>query len=423
MEVRPGYKQTKVGVIPADWEALPLGHVIEYVKGFAFSAEDYQSHGIRIIRVSDTTCDGIKDKDAIYINESKAKSFRKWSLREGDLIVSTVGSKPPMYDSIVGKATFVQAKDRCALLNQNAVIIRARKWSIGLQRLLHNHLRQKRYLNHIEMIYRGNANQASITLKELFEYPIPLPPTKAEQEAIAEALSDADSLIESLEHLIAKKRQIKQGTMQELLTDKKRLPGFSGEWEVKTLGDLGNCFAGGTPSTFHPEYWGGEICWLPSGRVQNCILECRPEDEIRITKRGLEESAAKLIKAQSVLVAITGATCANIACLEFEASANQSVVAIEPISTVNYRFIYYSMLMERDTILSLQSGSAQGGVNLKTTKSIQLQIPSLPEQTAIAAILSDMDTEINTLEAKLTKARQIKQGMMQELLTGRIRLI
>ena len=81
------------------------------------------------------------------------------------------------------------------------------------------------------------------------------------------------------------------------------------------------------------------------------------------------------------------------------------------------------MLMERDTILSLQSGSAQGGVNLKTTKSIQLQIPSLPEQTARAAILSDMDTEINTLEAKLTKARQIKQGMMQELLTGRIRLI
>ena len=244
MELKPGYKQTEVGVIPEDWEVKSLGQIMEYIKGFPFKADDYQSHGIRVLRVSDTTYDGIREGGGIYIDEKKAKSCLKWSLKEGDLIVSTVGSKPPMYSSMVGKVTFIQARDSGSLLNQNAVILRGRSSSIAIQRVLHNHFRQGRYLKYIEKIFRGNANQASITLRELLEYRIPFTPFGAEQEAIAEALSDADALIESLEQLIAKKRQIKQGAMQELLTGKNRLPGFSGEWEVKTLGEIANIKTG-----------------------------------------------------------------------------------------------------------------------------------------------------------------------------------
>ena len=146
-ELKPGYEHTEVGVIPEDWELLPLGQVTEYIKGFAFKADDYCSHGIRILRVSDTTYDGVKDGEGIYLDAVKANSFRKWALKEGDLVVSTVGSKPPMYDSMVGKATYIRVKDNGALLNQNAVILRSKQWSLALQHLLHNHLSQKSLFN------------------------------------------------------------------------------------------------------------------------------------------------------------------------------------------------------------------------------------------------------------------------------------
>ncbi len=189
------------------------------------------------------------------------------------------------------------------------------------------------------------------------------------------------------------------------------------------MGEIGHCFAGGTPSTVRSDYWGGHVYWLPSGRVQNNILEEPTDAEITITRIGLEESAAKKIRAQSVLVAITGATCANVAMLQFEAAANQSVVAIEPFPGTDYRYLFYGLLMERGQILSLQNGSAQGGVNLKTMKGIEVCCPSLPEQTAIAEVLSDMDAELAALTQRRDKTRALKQGMMQELLTGRIRLV
>jgi type I restriction enzyme S subunit len=207
------------------------------------------------------------------------------------------------------------------------------------------------------------------------------------------------------------------------LTGKTRLPGFSGEWQVTNISDVGSSFAGGTPSTILKSYWGGDKYWLPSGRVQNDILSGPLETEIKITQLGLDKSAAKIIKPNSVLMAITGATCANVALLMFSAAANQSVVAIEPNETTDAQFLFYSLLMERNQILSKQSGSAQGGINLKTVKSIEIKLPKLEEQQAIAKVLFDMDDEINELGQRRTKTIAVKQGMMQELLTGRTRLV
>jgi type I restriction enzyme S subunit len=132
---------------------------------------------------------------------------------------------------------------------------------------------------------------------------------------------------------------------------------------------------------------------------------------------------AKRITPCSVLVAITGATCANVSLLQFEAAANQSVVAIEPFDETDARYIFYALLMERGQILSRQSGSAQGGVNLKAVKRIVIRCPLLNEQVAIAAVLSDMDAELAALEARRDKTSALKQAMMQELLTGKTRLV
>jgi type I restriction enzyme, S subunit len=411
--MNPGYKETEVGVIPDDWEVATISDVADKITvGFVGSMSHlFTRQGVPLLRGQNVLPNKLDLADTRFISQETHRQWKKSALQPGDVVMVRVGY--PGTSCVIPQGL---GEANAASL----VVVRptTKKVSAPFLSLVINSGFGKRQ---IDSYLVGGAQQVLNTATAaIFKLPVP---TKAEQEAIAGALSDGDALIESLEQLVAKKRQLRQGAMQELLTGRKRLRGFSGEWEVKAVGEVGDCFAGGTPSTFRPEYWGGAVWWLPSGRVQNCILDCPSENETRITKRGLAESAAKLIKAHSVLVAITGATCANVACLEFEASANQSVVAIEPDSAVNYRFVYYSMLMKRATILSLQSGSAQGGVNLKAVKSIPLRLPSLPEQTAIAAILSDMDEEIAALEAKLAKTQHIKQGMMQELLTGRIRLV
>lgn len=206
----------------SEWEVKRLGEVVEYIKGYPFKSKDYCSEGIRIIRVSDTTYDSIKEENQIYINEQKAKKFSKWLLKENDLIISTVGSKPPMYDSLVGKCTIVYKKHEGSLLNQNAVLVRAKNKNVSTQKILYYNLKTNRYINHIKSIFRGNANQASINLDDVFKFPIPLP-SLPEQKAIAQILSDMDAEIEALEKKLDKYKKIKEGMMEKLLTGQVRL--------------------------------------------------------------------------------------------------------------------------------------------------------------------------------------------------------
>ena len=161
---------------------------------------------------------------------------------------------------------------------------------------------------------------------------------------------------------------------------------------------------------------------MQSGAVQNCVIS--PKAVVRkITDEGLKNSAAYLIAPDSVLIAITGATCANIGYLPFESCANQSVVSIEPHEGVSAKFLYFMLLTQRLNILSNRGGSAQGGVTLKALKALEVTIPtSLDEQRAIAGTLSAMDEEIQALQEERDKYALVKQGMMQQLLTGKIRI-
>lgn len=406
MEIAEKYKQTDIGFIPSDWEVKSLDEIGKFSKGSGVKKDESLSGDIPCIRYGE-----IYTKHSDYIKQfysfiSEEVSNTAKRLKKGDILFAGSGeTKEEIGKSVafINEFEAYAGGDIVILTNSNAE-------PLFLGYLLNAPFIQKQKAS------RGQGDAVvHISATQLGAIKIPLPPTKAEQTAIATALSDADALISSLEKLIAKKRMIKQGAMQQLLQPKEG-------WEVKKLGAIGVCFAGGTPSTFNSEYWGGDIIWLPSGRVQNNILEIQ-DSEITITKIGLEESAAKLIKPNSVLVAITGATCGNIGLLKFQAAANQSVIAIEPNECNEYRFLYYSLLMKRKDILTNQTGSAQGGVNLKAIKSLDISAPNKEEQTRIATILSDMDAEINALETKLDKYRKVKLGMMQNLLTGKIRLI
>jgi len=263
-----------------------------------------------------------------------------------------------------------------------------------------------------------NINQES--LKKLL---IAFPPSPTEQRAIADALSDTDSLIDSLEQLIAKKRDIKQAAMQQLLTGKTRLGGFTEKWETKRIGEFTDCCAGGTPSTIIDEYWGGSIRWMNSGELN---LKRVHEVEGRITEWGLRNSSTRLVPSRCVLIGLAGQgkTRGTVAINFVELCTNQSIAAIFPNESFSPEYLYFNLDSRYDELRSLSDGGGgRGGLNLTIIRSLEIPFPCPNEQAAIAAILTQIDDEILYLEAHLKKIREIKQGMMQQLLTGKVRLI
>ncbi|MGG0886823.1 restriction endonuclease subunit S [Brevibacillus parabrevis] len=255
------------------------------------------------------------------------------------------------------------------------------------------------------------------------------PKSKTEQRAIAAALSDADEYIAMLEKLIAKKRAVKQGAMQELLTGKRRLPGFEGEWMEKKVIELAKIFGrigfrGYTKQDIVKEKQGA-ISLSPSN-IENGKVNFYNSTYISWEK--YKESPEIILQVGDVVLVKTGSTFGKTAYIDFlpwEATINPQMVVFKEITT-DSRFFGYLLAFDEfqkqinDTIV----GGAIPTLSQAQVYKFILKIPpTVAEQAAIATVLSDMDAEIDVLTAKLEKARRIKQGMMSELLSGRIRLI
>ena len=242
----------------------------------------------------------------------------------------------------------------------------------------------------------------------------------AEQVIVADVLSSVDGLIFSLQKLIENKKAIKQGTMQELLTGKKRLPGFNGKWINTTLG---RCFnkivGGGTPSRAIPEFWNGEIPWAT---VKDFATFNPYKTQEYISEAGLNHSSTHLIP-KGTLITSTRMGIGKIVIYYVDVAINQDLKALFVSDDVSKEYIYHLFGMVGKIIESLGNGSTVKGVRIEQLKNLSIVLPKKNEQQAIAQVLSDMDSEIEQLEKKLFKYKQIKQGMMQELLTGRIRLV
>ena len=252
-------------------------------------------------------------------------------------------------------------------------------------------------------------------------------PDFTQQVAIAEALSDVDSLISSLQKLIEKKRAIKQGTMQELLTGKKRLPGFYGEWKHGVWKDvLSGFYSGATPYRGRADYYKGNIRWVSSGELNYNIIKDTIE---HISEKAKSETSLIAHPAGTFLMAITGLEAAgtrgSCAILGKDATTNQSCMAIYGTDKMVIPYLYHHYLLNGEELaFQYCQGTKQQSYTAAIVKELPIYYPcDIVEQQAIAQVLSDMDSEIEQLEKKLVKYQQIKQGMMQELLTGRIRLV
>ena len=248
---------------------------------------------------------------------------------------------------------------------------------------------------------------------------IPVPP-RPEQEKIAEALSDVDALLAAMTKLIEKKRAIKQGAMQQLLTGKKRLAGFTGKWVEKRLGDVGEFVGRGTPSTTISSYWGGDIDWYTPAEIG--YAKYVNSSNRRITNEGLRNSAARVLPAGAILLT-TRASIGLRAILKHEAATNQGFQSLIVNEESDSEFMYYFLSTVAEEMESRASGSTFLEISSSKLKEIPIVVPqTVTEQQAIASVLLDMDAEIAALEAKRAKYESIKQGMMQELLTGKVSL-
>ena len=247
-------------------------------------------------------------------------------------------------------------------------------------------------------------------------------PDYTQQVATAEALSDIDSLLSSLQKLIEKKKAIKQGAMQELLTGKKRLPGFSGEWSKQQLGDICNIVNGGTPSTSIAEFWNGKILWCTPTDITRCSTKYIYTTESKITESGLKASSATLLP-KGALLLCSRATIGEVRIAGNTICTNQGFKSLVVHQNISNEWLYYMVHVLKFNMLEKAIGSTFLEISKKDLAELDIIVPEFTEQKAIAQVLSDMDNEIELLKKKLAKYQQIKQGMMQELLTGRIRLV
>lgn len=414
-----GYKQTEVGVIPEDWDVEPLGALTDPKRPISYGIVQTGSlipNGVTCLRVLDIEDGRINKTELITTTKSISDAYRRTVLRSGDLVTPLRGK--------VGDVAIVDEDLAGSNLTRGVALIAIRPdlSALYFKQFISSNATRGR----LQQSMNGSALQ-EVPIATLRSFKVALPPTKAEQEAIAEALSDADALIESTSLLLAKKRQIKQGTMQQLLTGNMRLPGFSGKWRTCQLGEvISHCSSGATPYRGRPEYYKGTVKWITSGELNYNLITDTIE---HISEEAVQKTNLKKHPSGTFLMAITGLEAAGTrgACgiVGSPATTNQSCMAIYPSPELKTEFLYhYYVLRGNDLALEYCQGTKQQSYTAKLVRLLPIDLPpSVEEQTAIAAILSDMDAEIAVLEEKLAKARSLKQGMMQELLTGRIRLV
>lgn len=196
------------------------------------------------------------------------------------------------------------------------------------------------------------------------------------------------------------------------------------DWKVAKAQYYFNVYAGGTPSTNEPAYWDGDIPWINSGEVQNCIVK---KISRYITERGLEESSTKLIPKNTTLLAMTGATCGKVGYLTFDSTANQSVMAFTEPRNCSSKFLFYYLICQNHQIEYFKTGGAQGGINVDNGKKLYINIPSKTEQEKIAKFLDEktvqFDSIISKKEALIEKLEEAKKSLISEVVTGKVRVV
>ncbi len=423
MEVKPGYKQTEVGIIPEEWEVKPLGELASVTAGGTPSRTNaqYWNGDIPWVTTSEVDTCTINHAEQFITKEGLNNSAAKL-LPRGTLLMALYGQgKTRGKVGILGiEAATNQA---CAAISLNR--------NVSREFVFHFLASQYDAIRNLS----NTGNQENLNGSLVRSISILLPP-KSEQRGIATALSEVDALLGALDRLIAKKRDLKQAAKQHLLTGQTRLPGFHGEWEMKRFGNLFD-FSGGYSASRDQLSTEGH-CYLHYGDIHSATKTCvdARSDYQDIPKLDIplkRVSPGSLLKDGDVVFVDASeddeGTSRHVVVVNKDnipfISGLHTIVAKSKTNELahEYRQYCFQTAAIRQKFLFYAVGTKVSGISKSNIPKLTLPIPSVAEQTAIAAVLTDMDAELPALEQRLAKTRALKQGMMQELLTGKTRLV
>ena len=395
----------------SQWSKARLGDIGQSLIGLTYSPSNVKRSGTLVLRSSNIQDGELAFDDNVYVDCAIPEKIRT---RENDILICVRnGSR-----RLIGKSAILDRRVSGQTFGAFMAVYRS-----DLNPFLRYFFQSDDFKRQIDEHLGATINQ--ITNGSLNGFVVTLP-SKSEQQAITERLQDVDRLIATLKRLISKKQAIKQGMMQELLTGRTRLPGFSASWFSSTWGELAlEISSGATPRRGVAEYWNGEIPWVTSTELKRGPVDSIPQS---ITTAGLRAANLRIWPAGTFLMAITGLEAAGTrgkcGLLSVAAATNQSCMAVAPGPDLDTEFLFYYYLhYGNDLAFKYVQGTKQQSYTAAIVKKLPIHLPSdVSEQQAIAQVLRDADHEIAALERCLESARNIKQGMMQELLTGRTRL-
>lgn len=415
-EMKSGYKMTDVGVIPEDWEVKNVSEscLIKARIGWqGLKKSEYMSSGDYLL-ITGTDFDNgqVNWKSCAYVSKARYEQDSNIKIRPQDILISK--------DGTIGKVAYLGMIPKAGTLNSGIFVIRANDRKID-QVFLSKIFMSFYFEEFLNRLVAGSTIN-HLYQKDFVKFCFPLPNSE-EQTAIATALSDVDSLISALTKKIEKKKAIKQGLMQQLLTGKKRLSGFNDKWKSMLLGDIAEV-KDGTHQT--PQY-------VKSGGKPFYSVENVTADDFKNVKHiSLEEHKAltsnyRMEKGDVLMTRIGSIGCCKYVDWDVDASFYVSLALLKINEKYDSKFISYLSNIKsfkEEVMLNSLVFAIPQKINLGNISLIKVYIPtSKAEQTAISNILSDCDSEIAALEEKRDKYKEIKQGMMQQLLTGKIRLI
>lgn len=439
-----GYKQTEIGIFPNTWNVVHFSQLFDIISGLGFNKSEYSVDGLKLLRIDNVSYGDVIWESTAYLPFDYSIKHPKLVLNENDILLAL--NRPITNGQL--KFAKVRKDDLPSILYQ-------RVGKISLD----NTLVDEDYSFYILGIYikkfveesAVGSDQPFISTSKLKKIQIPFPAIKEEQTVIANALSDVDALISELEKLIAKKQAIKTATMQQLLTGKTRLPQFAlcedgtpkgyktselGEipedWKVKTYGEIFTFLLTSTNSRADLSTE-GDYGYVHYGDIHTKWNNRLDLDVVELPRISRNLANSAFIEDGDVIMADASEDYEGIGkSVEVSSVGVKQVVAglhtfllrdKEKLLSDGYRGYLHNISVVKSSFDRLATGLKVYGISKNNLKTVLLPIPSKTEQAAIATIIYDMDKEIQTLQQRLNKTRQIKQGMMQELLTGRVRLL
>ena len=408
-----GYKKTKVGIVPVEWEIVKLSGIGKNYIGLTYTPEDTANTGLIVLRSSNIKDSKIDLNDCVYV---KCEVSEKNRVKHNDILICARNGS----SGLIGKSALITEAYSDLAFGAFMSVYRTKYYNYIFQ-AFQSFIIKKQILRNL------GARINQITTADINQFKVPFPPLP-EQQKIAEILSAQDKLIELQEKKIERLKELKKAYLQKMFPKKGskypklRFKGFTDPWEQRKLGELADIVGGGTPSTSNSEYWDGDIDWYAPAEIANQIFVS--SSERKITQQGYDNSSAKMLPVGTVLFT-SRAGIGKTAILRKEGCTNQGFQSIVPHENMLDSYFIFSRTEELKRYGEIKgAGSTFVEVSGKQMASMELMMPkTIEEQKKIGSYFSQLDNLITLHQRKSEQEKQKKKALMQLLLTGKVRCI